>query len=108
MQPRHAAVALLRRIALQDFVKAPVYRKRWVYPRVRLFHHSSRYFLSPESSAKSTSYNPAGKQAYDITFTCKPCSTRATHRISKQAYHYGSVLITCPECRNRHIISDHL
>ncbi|KAE9381879.1 zf-DNL-domain-containing protein [Stipitochalara longipes BDJ] len=45
---------------------------------------------------------------YEMTFTCKPCSTRSTHRVSKQGYHYGSVLITCPECRNRHVISDHL
>lgn len=48
------------------------------------------------------------KQAYEMTFTCKPCSTRSTHRVSKQGYHFGSVLITCPECKNRHIISDHL
>jgi hypothetical protein len=43
-----------------------------------------------------------------MTFTCKPCNTRSSHRISKQGYHFGSVLITCPECKNRHIISDHL
>ncbi len=48
------------------------------------------------------------KPEYEMTFTCKPCSTRSTHRVSKQGYHYGSVLITCPECRNRHVISDHL
>jgi len=46
--------------------------------------------------------------AYEMTFTCTPCGTRSTHRISKQGYHHGSVLITCPECRNRHVISDHL
>ena len=45
---------------------------------------------------------------YEMTFTCKPCLKRSTHRVSKQGYHFGSVLITCPECRNRHIISDHL
>jgi protein import protein ZIM17 len=46
--------------------------------------------------------------SYDITFTCTPCSARSTHRITKHAYHHGSILITCPSCRNRHIISDHL
>jgi protein import protein ZIM17 len=45
---------------------------------------------------------------YEMTFTCKPCGTRSSHRVSKQGYHFGSVLITCPECRNRHVISDHL
>ncbi|KAH9996120.1 DNL zinc finger-domain-containing protein [Xylariaceae sp. FL0662B] len=45
---------------------------------------------------------------YRLSFTCVPCNTRSTHFISKQGYHKGSVLITCPECRNRHIISDHL
>lgn len=59
----------------------------------------------PEESPPET---PPAKPSYDITFTCTPCSTRSTHRISKQGYHYGSVLIKCPECKNRHVISDHL
>ncbi|KAK0751737.1 DNL zinc finger-domain-containing protein, partial [Schizothecium vesticola] len=41
-------------------------------------------------------------------FTCTPCTRRSTHRISKHGYHRGSVLVTCPGCRNRHVISDHL
>ncbi|KAI1806664.1 DNL zinc finger-domain-containing protein [Daldinia bambusicola] len=45
---------------------------------------------------------------YELTFTCVPCGDRSTHTISKQGYHKGSVLITCPSCRNRHVISDHL
>jgi mitochondrial protein import protein ZIM17 len=45
---------------------------------------------------------------YRLAFTCLPCSTRSTHNVSKQGYHHGSVLITCPSCRNRHVISDHL
>ena len=46
--------------------------------------------------------------AYELTFTCKPCLTRSTHRISKHGYEKGTVLITCPNCKNRHVISDHL
>ena len=45
---------------------------------------------------------------YELTFTCVPCGDRSRHKVSKQGYHHGSVLITCPGCRNRHVISDHL
>jgi protein import protein ZIM17 len=51
---------------------------------------------------------PREEPAYEITFTCKPCLTRSRHRITKQGYHKGTVLITCPHCKNRHVISDHL
>ncbi len=68
---------------------------------------------SPQNKAKSRPHAPPAPRRppqpeYEMTFTCKPCSTRSTHRVSKQGYHYGSVLITCPECKNRHVISDHL
>ena len=46
--------------------------------------------------------------SYQLIFTCKPCQTRSSHEISKQGYHHGTVLITCPNCKNRHVISDHL
>lgn len=45
---------------------------------------------------------------YELTFTCLPCGTRSAHHVTKQGYHHGAVLITCPSCRNRHVISDHL
>ncbi|KAI6378416.1 hypothetical protein MCOR25_002283 [Pyricularia grisea] len=45
---------------------------------------------------------------YSLHFTCVPCGHRSAHKISKQGYHHGSVLITCSECKNRHVISDHL
>ena len=51
---------------------------------------------------------PEKPPAYEITFTCKPCGHRSTHTISKLGYHKGTVLITCPDCSNRHVISDHL
>ncbi|RAL17255.1 DNL-type zinc finger protein [Aspergillus homomorphus CBS 101889] len=46
--------------------------------------------------------------AYQITFTCKPCGERSSHRMSKHGYHRGTVLIQCPSCSNRHVIADHL
>jgi protein import protein ZIM17 len=50
----------------------------------------------------------ANTPAYEMTFTCKQCDTRSSHKISKQGYHHGTVLINCPGCKNRHLISDHL
>lgn len=46
--------------------------------------------------------------SYEMTFTCRVCTDRSTHRITKQGYHHGTILITCPDCKNRHLISDHL
>lgn len=46
--------------------------------------------------------------SYELTFTCNVCTTRSSHRLSKQGYHHGTVLISCPDCKNRHLISDHL
>lgn len=72
------------------------------------------------SDAESTSPSetiPAGEEAeapkaprpeYHLSFTCRPCGERSNHVISKQGYHHGSVLVTCPGCKNRHVISDHL
>lgn len=45
---------------------------------------------------------------YELTFTCVPCGTRSKHKVSKQGYHHGTVLIACPGCKNRHVIADHL
>ena len=57
-----------------------------------------------DSKTKSKDQVPA----YDLTFTCKSCLTRSTHRVTKQGFYKGTVLITCPGCKNRHLISDHL
>ncbi|KAI0200267.1 hypothetical protein F4808DRAFT_173392 [Astrocystis sublimbata] len=45
---------------------------------------------------------------YQMIFTCVPCGHRSEHVVSKQGYHHGSVLISCPTCRARHVISDNL
>ncbi|KAI9850736.1 MAG: hypothetical protein M1830_006963 [Pleopsidium flavum] len=67
---------------------------------------------APTNHRRSPSQTPPTRAeqepAYELTFTCKPCRTRSAHRVSKQGYHKGTVLITCPDCKNRHVISDHL
>jgi protein import protein ZIM17 len=45
---------------------------------------------------------------YELTFTCKACRHRSSHTVSKQGYHKATVLIQCPGCKARHLISDHL
>jgi len=45
---------------------------------------------------------------YELSFTCKACRHRSAHTVSKQGYHKGTTLVTCPGCKARHLISDHL
>ena len=61
----------------------------------------------PETSSEAFA-EPIKRPSYQLTFTCKPCLERSTHDVSKQGYHNGTVLITCPKCKNKHVISDHL
>jgi mitochondrial protein import protein ZIM17 len=65
---------------------------------------------SAQQQPKSESDRPKIESSayYQLSFTCVPCGHRSHHNVSKQGYHTGSTLITCPECRNRHVISDHL
>jgi mitochondrial protein import protein ZIM17 len=43
-----------------------------------------------------------------LVFTCSKCDTRAAKTFSKQAYERGAVMIVCPGCGARHVISDNL
>lgn len=66
----------------------------------------------PEEDVKSDKDEIAARKAlqpcYDMTFTCKKCLDRSSHRITKQAYHFGTVLVNCPGCKSRHLIADHM
>jgi protein import protein ZIM17 len=64
--------------------------------------------LETKPGPSSITFTPTTVPSYAITVTCRPCLHRSSHRISHQGYHRGTVLITCPSCKNRHVISDHL
>lgn len=57
---------------------------------------------------KPAPHRDPNEPIYQLTFTCKVCSERSSHTISKQGYHRGTILITCSGCKNRHLIADHL
>lgn len=67
--------------------------------------------IDPETSPETPAQEQSSERqegAYELTFTCKPCKHRSAHHITHHGYFHGSVLITCPRCKSRHVISDHL
>lgn len=63
---------------------------------------------APQNSSPPPETDRPPQPAYELHFTCRKCLHRSAHRITKQAYHFGSALVTCPGCKSRHLISDHL
>ncbi|KAF4682047.1 hypothetical protein FOZ60_011205 [Perkinsus olseni] len=50
----------------------------------------------------------ADVSSYNITYTCRDCSTKGAWMISKHSYHHGMVGVQCPGCGQAHLISDSL
>ncbi|OCT46398.1 DNL-type zinc finger protein [Cladophialophora carrionii] len=89
--------------------KAPSALRQTVSPRSS-FAPFQRYSssLSVPGAEPRAAEEKRDEPSYELSFTCKPCLYRSTHRVTKHGYHHGTVLITCPSCKNRHVISDHL
>jgi mitochondrial protein import protein ZIM17 len=83
---------------------SPFTDRRTITPGIARRRHESNLATTGENASEPQDLHPA----YQLTFTCTPCRTRSTHRVTKQGYHHGTTLITCPGCKARHLISDHL
>ncbi|KAL9618864.1 MAG: hypothetical protein Q9160_006454 [Pyrenula sp. 1 TL-2023] len=77
-------------------------------PQLPTRRHQSTSSHSPFDPPPPEPQERAQQPSYELIFTCKPCEMRSRHRISKQGYHRGTVVVSCPSCKSRHIISDHL
>ncbi|KAF4123928.1 mitochondrial protein import protein ZIM17 [Geosmithia morbida] len=110
---RPTATSLLRPATRAAEAAAAAARHAHSIPKPRMVPREPSPSKSTEGTPKSEGRRPAVPQGreggyYQLSFTCVPCGHRSHHNVSKQGYHAGSTLITCPECRNRHVISDHL
>lgn len=96
---------------LQTFITKPVYTQP-LSPFTPRYKSSIALAQDSTSSQASTTVETSTRKrdvpSYEMTCTCKVCQRRSTHKISKQGYSHGTVLVTCPGCKNRHLISDHL
>ncbi|KAJ4352974.1 hypothetical protein N0V95_003767 [Ascochyta clinopodiicola] len=92
------------------FIRPSPILSRAALPSAARFESSSA--TSPQKNtstqAPETRLDREQVPSYELTFTCNVCKTRSSHRLSKQGYHKGTILIACPDCKNRHLISDHL
>ena len=117
--PRHSFSRNFSHLALRNQASylhpctrpASIQRQRLPTPFSQARQNSTNAlpFRPPAVASQSvTEEDVQNVSSYELTFTCKPCGNRSTHKITKHGYHKGTVVIRCPECKNLHLISDHL
>lgn len=73
-------------------------------------HRGCNWFTKRRARLQAHNMLPADLTHRSLTFTCtaNDCGHRSTHEFTKRSYTRGIVLVQCPECKNRHLIADHL
>lgn len=61
---------------------------------------------SESAEAQTVGFVGAPKLGVSFTCTADDCGTRVSKMIRRSSYEKGTVLIQCPTCKVRHIISD--
>ncbi|PWN31030.1 zf-DNL-domain-containing protein [Jaminaea rosea] len=89
--------------------RPPHFDQQW---RGRAFCTATLPRRNAGAGEEARSGTPIGQieQRLSLTFTCavEGCGHRSTHEFAKRSYEKGIVIVQCPECKNRHLIADHL
>lgn len=75
------------------------------FPR---FFSKTNFNLDKNTSNSENNKVKIDTEKFLIGFTCKKCNKRSYKLISKKSYYEGVVIIRCDQCKNLHLIADHL